>query len=766
MTPPTEPAPPHNLRVLIIDDNPEIHKDFIKVLTNPASSSSSSTSLNDLEKELFDEPTDRSSSQISTLPIFEIDTVSQGQEGVLYIKKALEEGRPYALAFVDIRMPPGWDGVETIQHIWELDRDIQVVICTAYSDYSWEETIEKLGITDNLLILKKPFDHISVRQLACALTKKWQLMQEYRDYTSSLEKRIQERTHSLQTSLSVTRATLESSTDGIVVVDHQDKIIDFNGNFVQLWNIPCSILKLQDHKVILEYISEQLENPKEFLESVQEINKHLEEKKLDVLKFSDGRIFERYTQPHKFEGKTAGRVWSFRDITQRISLERKLEHQATHDALTDLPNRALMRDRLNQAIARAKRNHSLVCILFFDLDRFKLINDSLGHEAGDDLLKAFSKRIKDNIREEDTFARIGGDEFIMILPNLHKEEEAITIASKILQSLRPSFVIAKRPLTVTASIGISIYPKDGHTTDELLRNADLAMYHSKEAGTNQFQFYTNDLNQQSLEYLEKTEELRSALKNEEFFLCYHPQVSLVTGEVIAAEALVRWNHPQKGLVLPLDFIPLAEETGLIVPLGEWVLKTACRQNKLWQESGLPPLRIAVNLAQQQLKRPELVKTIQTILEETGLEPHYLEIELTENVLANNEEIASRLYELKDLGIHLALDDFGTGYTNISYLKSIPLNSLKIDKSLIDHIDSNRSDEVILQAIIAMANSLNFEILAEGVETQKQLDYLRLTQCQTVQGFYFTKPLLAEEIPDFLKDSHQQNETQRSVLKIV
>jgi len=751
----------NNLRIIIIDDNPEIHKDFIKIL---ATDQSSVEVLNDLEKALFAQEDIKPAQLI--LPHFEIDTVSQGQEGVEYIKKALKEGKPYALAFVDVRMPPGWDGIETIKHIWELDRDMQIVICTAYSDYSWEETIDELGVSDNLLILKKPFDNVSVRQLACALTKKWQLMQESREHTESLEKHIQERTDSLQKSLSLTRATLESSTDGILVVDSADKVTDFNKNFVTLWKISSSIMDLKDNKIIVEYVSEQLQDPKEFLANIQKIKSHPEEKKFDVLKFVDGRVFERYSQPHKVNGKTVGRVWSFRDVTKRVYLEEKLEYQATHDTLTDLPNRALLSDRINQAIAAAKRDHTFVGVLFFDLDRFKLINDSLSHEAGDELLKSFAKRIKESIREGDTLSRIGGDEFVMVLPNLHKEEEAMSIANKVLLLMQSPFLIAKRKVIVTASIGISLYPKDGKNSDELLKNADLAMYRSKESGSNQFQFYTDDLNKQSLEYLEKETELRQAITKNELFLCYQPQVKLTTGEIVAVEALIRWQHPKKGLLLPMDFIPLAEETGLIIPIGEWVLRTACLQNKAWQDSGFPPIRVAVNLANQQLKQPDLVAMIRNVLQETGLDPQYLEIELTENVLINNIEVINRIHEIKEMGMKIALDDFGTGYTNINYLKQIPLNSLKLDKSIIDNIDSNRSDEVIMQAIIAMASSLNFEVLAEGVETQKQLDCLKTVNCENIQGFYFSKPLLSQDIEELLKKPDSFKTQENTYIKAV
>lgn len=737
-----------HLRILIIDDNPEIHRDFIKILT----SNRGNTHLDSLEKQIFDDNLEETTDQKISLPLFEIDTVSQGQEGVEYINRALKEGNPYSLAFVDIRMPPGWDGIETIKHIWELDRDIQIVICSAYSDYTWEDTVRELGTNDNLLILKKPFDNIAVRQLACALTKKWQLTQESRIYTRYLEKAVDERSDSLQQSLSLIRATLESSTDAILVLDKNECIVDYNNKLIDMWQLPQSLLDTQNNKIILEYVINALESPEEFHTKLLQLREQPDAITIDVVKLKNGNIYERYSQPHKLNDKTIGRVWSFHDITRRAHLESKLEHQATHDALTNLPNRVLLMDRLLQGIAQCERSNTQLAVLFFDLDRFKLINDSLNHEAGDELLKIISKRLKSNSRESDTLVRLGGDEFVLILTNITKSDQIARIARKLLAIIKEPLVIAKREIITTASIGICVCPKDGVTVEDLLRNADLAMYKAKESGGNNFQFYTPELNQQSLLRFERETELRHAIQNDEFFLCYQPQLNLETNVISGVEALIRWNHPKYGLMLPIDFIPFAEETGLIVPIGEWVLRTACKQNKAWQDQGYPKIYIAVNVANQQFRQPNFVSLVKSILEETDLEPQYLEIELTENIIIGNIDEINKIEELKNHGVRIALDDFGTGTNTLNYLRKIPVDRLKIDQSFVHNIGQNRNDDVLIRAIISMANSLDLEVVAEGVETSTHINFLKQQECQQAQGYYFSKPLIKEDIERYFKEN--------------
>lgn len=732
-----------DLHILVIDDNPNIHQDFVKILTTDTSIKK----INELEQQIFNNSNEKQ--QKPNFPHFMIDAASQGEEGVRRIKQAIDERRPYALAFVDIRMPPGWDGIETIKQIWKIDPNIQIVICTAYSDYTWEETIEQLGMNDNLLILKKPFDNIAVRQLACALTKKWQLIQEAREYTDFLERRVEERTTSLQKSVSTLRATLESSADGILVVDKQGKIVDYNNKFIEMWKIPQSIISAKNNELLFEYASSELIDAKAFNEKLHKIAHDQDLVNFDLIRFKDGRVFERYTQPYKLNEKTVGRVWSFRDITQHIFLEEKLAHQATHDELTGLPNRVLLVDRIKQAMLRSKRDCTLVAILFFDLDRFKLINDSFSHQAGDEVLKTVAQNLRAACREQDTLARIGGDEFVMILQDLKNIEKSIDISDKLLSAINKPFILANKEITMTTSIGVSIYPQDGDKIEVLMRNADLAMYHAKELGANQIQFYTPELNQRSLHRLEQESELRRAILNNEFFLYYQPQFDVVKKKVIAIEALIRWQHPTKGLILPLDFIPLAEEIGLIIPIGEWVLRTACKQNKKFQDMGIPPVRVAVNVTTPQIRQPHFTEMVKKILDETGLLPEYLELELTENIIVNNAKIMHVLSELREIGVQIALDDFGTGTSSLNYLRKIPIDRLKIDRSFIENINTNRNDEVIIRAIITMANSLSLEVIAEGVETHNQLEFLKSQECNEIQGYYLSEPLSVDELREML-----------------
>lgn len=731
------------LKIIVIDDNKAIHKDFIKILSFTEENKQS-----DVEKKLFGD-TPKKNKMI--LPHFQIDTALQGQEGVKLIKKAFKDGNPYALAFVDIRMPPGWDGIETIKHIWKIDPEIQVVICTAYSDYSWEETVEQLGKKDNLLILKKPFDNISVRQLAYSLTQKWLLLQERRNYTSLLERQVKERTSSLQELLSVTRGTLESSADGILVLDRNNYLVDYNCKLLELFHIPQSIMDTRQGDRVMGYISQQVEDSSAFSIMVSALSQKIDTVKIEKYHFINDLIVECYSQPYTLDKSIAGRVWSFRDITQRVLLEKQLEYQAMHDSLTGLPNRVLMLDRLCHVFEKAKRENTLFAIIFFDLDRFKLINDSIGHDAGDELLKTVAKRLEFMLRGTDTLARLGGDEFVVIVDGIKTELDAVTVTTHLLDSFKTNFDIAGQSLSVGSSAGISVFPRDGITIGELLRNADAAMYQAKNMGGNQFQFYTSELGTQIKEKFLLENELHDAVLNNEFMIFYQPQFDITTKKISSVEALIRWNHPKRGILLPIDFIPAAEETGLIIPIGEWVLKTACEQNKKWQDAGFLPIRVAVNISLKQIKQFDFVQKIKGILDSTGLSPKWLELEITENVILNSIEIAlSFLPELYAMGVHITLDDFGTGTSSINYLRRIPLDRLKIDQSFINNINLNTSDEVIIQSIISLAKKLNLEIVAEGVETQKQLEFLQSNHCEEVQGFYFSKPVTTSELETILQ----------------
>lgn len=729
-------------RIIIIDDNPAIHQDFIKILKTDTRSE-----LDSLATELFGNRKENNS-----LPNFVIDVASQGQEGVQRIKAALAEERPYSLAFVDIRMPPGWDGIETIKHIWELDKDIQVVICTAYSDYSWEETVAHLGKTDNLLILKKPFDNVSVRQLACALTTKWQLAEDSRKHTLMLTQEVEDRTLSLQKSLSLVKSTFESSSDGILVINNKGNIIDYNQKFGDMLQIPNAILETKSAEKVLAFLKNQMLNPEEFFNKMNELPFKLDEISIDVIKLKNEKVFECYSQPHKLNHEIVGRILDFRDITSRAKFEKKLQYQATHDSLTGLANRIKLLEHLRLAIKSSEQNEQPFAVLFMDLDRFKLVNDSLSHAVGDELLQAVAARLQSIIRPQDTLARLGGDEFVIIFVEIDNKANVENKVQAMLKLFQHPFHVGERHVTLTMSIGITLFPTDGKTVDILLRNADAAMYSAKAHKGNDYQFYTPEMSSTSLAALDQEMELRHALANQEFFLVYQPQVDLNDEKIVAVEALLRWQHPQKGVLLPLDFIPLAEETGLIVPISEWVLRTACAQNKAWQTAGFPTFRVAVNVTAQQFTQKDLVEIVRKVLRDSQLEPTYLELELTENVLLSNREIINTVTELKKLGITIAIDDFGTGYSSLSYLHKIPLDRLKIDSSFIQHIHSATDDEVIIRAVIAMAKNLKLEVLAEGVETKAQLNFLKKFKCGDVQGFYFSKPLNTNELEILLRDT--------------
>lgn len=738
------------LHIMIIDDNPAIHQDFIKVLT----STTLHEEISDLDRQLFDDESivvnSAESDVDNALPKFIFDTAYQGKEGVEKIIQSLERGIHYSLAFVDIQMPPGWDGIETIKHMWEVDPDIQVVICTAYSDYTWEETVKELGIGDNYLILKKPFDLVSVRQLACALTRKWTLAKAAKRTTEMLQQTIEQKTESLQQSLSLLRSTIESSADGILVVDLNNKIIDYNSRFQEIWTIPQSMLDSKNGEMVRDYMLNQIFSSTNYLEQVQHLEKAVEEVSRKTVNLKNGTILECYSQPHRLKNTIIGRVWSFHDITERANLERKLEYQASHDMLTGLPNRTLLTDRIQHLVEHSERNSKSFAVLFFDLDRFKLINDSLSHEAGDHLLKLVASRWVNLLRKEDTIARIGGDEFVMIVPDFSTDERVITVVEKILQSLNEPFRLGKRDVTITTTIGISIYPKDGTTVNALLKSADLAMYLAKERGGNQFQFYNRQLNDHADKTLKLESELRRALIRNEFRVYYQPQFDMEKKSLLSAEALIRWKHPEKGLLLPLDFIPAAEVCGLIVPIGEWVLNQVCHQIKKWHDKGLPWVRVAVNIATQQLKQLNFDKVIKQILIKHQIDPQYLELEITENVVITNVDVFRMINQLKKIGVKIVLDDFGTGNSSLNYLKQLNIDRLKIDKSYIKNITSSRSDEVIIEAIIAMARSFNFKVLAEGVETATQMNYLKMKNCDEVQGFLFSKAISAKALEKYLK----------------
>ncbi len=450
------------------------------------------------------------------------------------------------------------------------------------------------------------------------------------------------------------------------------------------------------------------------------------------------------------------------DITARKEMEMRLAHLASHDVLTGLPNRALLLDRLGHALVYASRHGRAAAVLFLDLDRFKLVNDSFGHSVGDQLLKAVAERLGNCVREGDLVARLGGDEFVILLEDMAHPQDAALVAQKILDRFAPPFRVeapetARQAFHFTASIGISLYPGDGESSSALLSNADAAMYCAKEQGGNNYQFFTLELNTRARRRMDLESALHKALEQEQFVLHYQPQVTPGSGEIAAVEALLHWQSPEQGLIPPDEFIPLLEETGMIVPVGEWVLRTACMQQRAWLATGLPPLRMAVNLSVRQLRRGHFVDSLVRILADTGMDPSCLELEITESmVMQHVEEVLEILRALSALGVDLSVDDFGTGYSSLSYLKRLPIDTIKIDKSFVGDITTDTDDAAIVAAIIAMAHSLHLKVVAEGVETQEQFDFLLERGCDAMQGYFFSKPLPAEEILPLLRNARNSS----------
>lgn len=615
-------------RILVIDDNDAIHGDFRKTLESktPTERLANAAAL------LFGGP---KTPAAAGLPGFEVDTALQGQEGYEKVKASLSEGRPYAMAFVDMRMPPGWDGVETIQHLWQVDPELQVVICTAFTDYSWEQIVAALGTTDRLLILKKPFDPMEVCQLASALSEKWKLKRQASLKMIDLEKMVHERTAELQ----------------------------------------------------------------------------------------------------------------------RIAML---------DKLTGLPNRAWLMDRLKKCVARTLAEPAYkFSVLFIDFDRFKMINDSLGHPVGDQLLVSISNRLRGALEIGDAIdapdskpavARLGGDEFVVIQPNIHGVPDALALAEKLNAVLSAPYSLNDIEVHSTASIGIATSEVGYHWGDDILRDADSAMYRAKSLGKARCTVFSPEMHQEAVARLTLETDLRRALKRREFLLYYQPIVSLADARLVGFEALLRWNHPQRGLIMPSEFIEVAEETGMILDIGTWVLEEATRQMQEWTNR-IPSsgnLEVSVNCSRRQIADPRFLSMVSDVLGRTRLPPQRVNLEITESmVMQNLAEMKAKLLEIRAMGLNLHMDDFGTGYSSLHCLHGLPLNVLKIDRSFVHNVSLRRDYAAVIDAIILLAHNLGMKVIAEGVEAAEHVAMLCGLDCDEAQGFLFSKPLTAEEAAAFI-----------------
>lgn len=546
-------------------------------------------------------------------------------------------------------------------------------------------------------------------------------------------------------------AQSETTIEGILAIDDSDHIILANKQFKIGFDIPDELLTRQDDVALREHVMDKIQGPEAFVEKIKYLNSHRNEKSSDEIRLKNGKIFDRYSAPLvDATGRYRGRIWYHRDVTERKAAEERIQFLAYYDALTELPHRALLQDRMEVALADARRRGEKIAVMFLDLDGFKEINDSFGHSFGDVFLKEVAKRIQDCGRERDTVARVGGDEFVVLQSSAKEAADAAIAAERIMTALSEPFVIQGQSLNASCSVGVSMFPEHGTDSEVLIRNADAAMYCAKSDGRGKIRFFTNEMNVEAQERLTMDKNLRLALDREEFFLVYQPQVKIETGRIIGLEALIRWPHPKLGLIPPDRFIPIAENNGMIVPIGEWVLRTACAQARKWQDDGLAAVPVAVNVSAVQFRQEGFPALIRKVLMETGLSAGCLELELTESLLLSDVDVVfATLRELKKMGLQLAIDDFGTGYSSLSYLKRFPVDKLKIDRSFVRDIAVDSEDAAITTAIISMARNLRLNVIAEGVETEEQMSFLRDHGCDEIQGYYFSKPLSADDATSML-----------------
>jgi diguanylate cyclase (GGDEF)-like protein/PAS domain S-box-containing protein len=761
-----------NRRILIVDDTRTIHDDFRKILGTCAESAA----LDIAEAEILG--TASPIAVASRAEVFDLDSAYQGQEAWEKVKAAVASGTHYAMAFVDMRMPPGWDGVETITKMWEADPDIQVVICTAYSDYSWEEIIKKLGNVDRLLILKKPFDTLEVCQLAHALTQKWHLAKHAHLKLNQLQAMVREQTSILQTEITERRRSeeamrLSQGRYALAVAGANDGIWD--------WDFPAnSVFYSTRWKSMLGLSENEVSTlPEEWFNRVHPDDAERVKADLDMHLTGRSDLFHsEFRMRHKDQqyrwilsrgvavldeaGKPLRAAGSQTDITDRKMAEVQLRHEALHDTLTGLANRALLMDRIAHRIRHTHRGHAtMFAVIFLDIDRFKVINDSLGHDAGDRLLIAIAERLATAIRgidtlsrvEPDQVARLGGDEFVVLLDTIRDPADAIRVCQRIQDALSPPYSINGEQVRASASLGIAISNGNYNLAADILRDADTALYSAKNSGRGNYRIFHPDMHASAMRRLWMESELRHAIDKRQLSLVYQPIFALDTGKMIKVEALVRWQHPERGMIPPADFIALAEEAGLIFALGDWVLQEACRQMKRWQTE-VPELActvVGVNVSCSQFARRGTLDTVRRVLNETGLEARYVRLELTESAVMDNVTAAiAEMTALRDIGVQFHLDDFGTGYSSLGCLHRMPIAALKIDRSFISTMGSDRMSTSIVQAIIALAHSLDMQVIAEGVENEAQRAKLTSLGCDYAQGYHFAGPLSPDDLVTFAR----------------
>lgn len=557
----------------------------------------------------------------------------------------------------------------------------------------------------------------------------------------------------LQRKAALLESTLDSTADGIYIIDPEGEILEYNEQFLSMWNLPEELLENATQDELLNHISDNLENPSKSVEKFRTISDDPESEILDTIEFEDGQLYERYSCPIQIDGDYEARLWSFYDITQREEARERARKMTYQDPLTDLPNRFKFLEYLQGMLLFNKTNEQQAGVLCLDLNRFKRINNSIGQEAGDEVLEECVRRWEEVFDDDLMMARTGGDEFMVFLPECNSHAELEDIAEKAIEALDEPFTINGTEIDVRVNIGISIFPQDSDDVDDLLSMSHRAMVKARENGVDNYEFFLSGMRDAPSDIVTLESDLRKSIDNDELAIHYQPQIDLEDEEVVGFEALLRWKHPERGMISPATTIPLAEETGLILPVGEWVLEEACNQLVEWQNELNRPLRISVNVsAEQIIQEKRFLDSVQSTLTDTGVDPNCLELEITEHVALRDLEFTSDLlHEFKTMSVRTSVDDFGTGHSTMTYLQQFPYDCMKIDRSFIDGLAEKDQNRVMVKAMISLGHELDLEVIAEGVETEEQLEVLRELNCDTIQGFYYAKPLEAGEVHDYLQD---------------
>jgi len=680
--------------------------------------------------------------ELASLSGYQVETASSGLEALACLEKFT-----FDVMLVDLLMP-GMSGYEVIEQVSDQGVDTKIVVVSGESNFDAVTAALRKGAYD---FVKKPYVADELLATIQNAANRQQLEVSHRQIRLQLEQ-----------SEFLHRFIVDNSPDIVFMLDTKGHFTFLNDTvYPLLGHDRDELVGTHYSKLVSSQSMEQARYV--FMERRSaERNSRQVELKLKCKGDSDYRYFETSSMRVELEAELhpegdqfKGTYGVARDITEQKDAQELINFQAYHDLLTRLPNRALLEDRLALAISQTKRNNQKLALMFLDLDRFKWVNDTLGHTIGDRLLQAVGQRLEGCLRKGDTLARLGGDEFALVFPQLKSEENAATIAEKLLHGLKEAFLVDEHELFVTGSIGIAVYPDAGESMDTLIRSADIAMYHIKERSKNGYQFFAAEMNEMSNSRLDLERELRKALANGELRVCYQPQVNASTEQVVGFEALVRWEHPTDGMIFPGDFIPVAEETGLILQLGNFVLETACKDIAHWREEGLQDARVSINFSALQIEQDDFIENIVSTLKKFGLPGSCIEVEITENIIMNDlTQVIQKLRKLTQLGIKIAIDDFGTGYSSLSYLQQFPINTLKIDKSFVNSIHVDEGGTSIVNAIVAMALGLKLNLIAEGVETVPQLEYLKDLGCHEIQGYIFGKAESADKTKEMLISSNQ------------